>query len=45
MTWGIGWLSLMKGGISQKRKKLIFVREPGFGAGNVRTIHFDKFAK
>ena len=24
----------------QTRKKIIFVREPGFGFGNVRTIYF-----
>ena len=30
---------------SQTRKKIIFVREPEFGFGNVRTIHLDKFAK
>ena len=29
----------------QTRKKIIFVREPEFGFGNVRTIHLDKFAK
>ena len=29
----------------QTRKKIIFVREPGFGSGNVRAIYFDKFAK
>ena len=28
----------------QTRKKIIFVREPGFGFGNVRTIYLDNFA-
>ena len=31
--------------VLQTRKKIIFVREPGFGPKNVRTIRFDKFAK
>ena len=29
----------------QTCKKIIFVRELGFGFGNVRTIFLDKFAK
>ena len=29
----------------QTSKDIIFVREPGFGSGNVRTIYLDKFAE
>ena len=31
--------------VPQTSKKIIFVREPGFGFGNVRTIYLDKLAQ
>ena len=36
---------VMDGDAIQTRKKIIFVRELGFGFGNVRTIYLYKFAQ